>query len=486
MSVESLRSPRERSLFVVVVVSILAWLLSAVTRVVLVNGRMFLPAWGGLFAGGRVLARHNLPFRRERRVRSGRTRWTAAALIATVSVGGCLPGQRATPRVESVVWRNDDVDDSVLLRADISYADDGPIDELFQQVGDVSTRFVFDGKDDHVSEVTMLQGDTSNRFELAWKENRLQSVTARLATFKETRDYTYWHDDARFIAAIASTRTDNDGEVLSVLKNEFGYDGDRLRHVDTTFTVGDAVSQGSVDFTVDDNTRRLQRVGPDKDTDINGDLRPAITWELSHDGEGRLASVSTLDENQRFDLSYGDDGNVDEVRIRNGNRSSRVTFRYAEGEARGLTFGLDSVFGLSCPVFPLYDLRGRSSNQLTTDTFEGAFGALLTPPSSSASNGPRPPNNSEGPGSIDDPTSVEAADELCGRLMQEPCDSQDPSWCSDTFSYLRASCSDDAPVAAFAAYLECLLADDSSCAERGQSCAPLANGLNELVARSCE
>jgi hypothetical protein len=306
-------------------------------------------------------------------------RWSALGVTAAVVFGGCLPAPRAAPRVESVVWRNDDVDDTVLLRADVTYRDEGVVDELFQQVGDVSTRFVFDTKDDRVSEVTVLQGDTSDRAELTWEDDRLQSVTARHGTFKDVRNYKYRNDDARFVAAVTSTRTDDDGAVLTTLANKFGYDGDRILHADSTLTAGDTVTRGGVDFAIDDDTRRLKRIGPDKDTDVAGDVRPALTWELVHDDDGRLASASTLDENQRFDLSYGDDGNVDQIRIRTGEQSSRVTFQYEEGDARGLAFGLDSVFGLACPVFPLYDLRGHSSNQLATDTFEGAFGSLLAP-----------------------------------------------------------------------------------------------------------
>lgn len=389
-------------------------------------------------------------------IRTG-ARWSALGVTVAALFGGCLPGQRATPRVESVVWRSDDVDDTVLLRADVSYLDDGRVDELFQQVGDDAIRWIFDGEGDRVDEVTVLRGEDAERHALTWDGPRLSAVKSTNAALKQSREYTYWNDDARFIAAIVSTQTGDDGVVQSVLTNEFGYDGDRLQHVSTSLAIGDDVVEGGVDFEIDKDTRQLARVAPDDDSDVAAAARPALTWDISRDDEGRLGSVATLDEAQRFDIGYGDDGLVDEVRIRQGNRSSRVTFTYDDGEVRGLGFGLDSVFGLACPVFPLFDLRGQSDGRIASDTLSGALGFLLAPFASAADNTPE--NGGDGSRPTTGPESVSSDPRALCVEMSELCGGTTAD-CENVFDYLEQQCSDTRAGEAYETLLICLLNAD--------------------------
>jgi hypothetical protein len=373
-------------------------------------------------------------------------------------VGGttsCRP--RAAPRVQSVVWRSDDVDDTVLLRADVSYLDDGRVDELFQQVGNDAIRWIFDADGDRVDEVTMLHGDEAERHALTWDGPRLTQVQSTNSAFKRVRKYTYWNDDARFVASIVSTQTGDDGVVQSVLTNHFGYDGDRLLHISTALAAGDDVVEGGVDFDIDKDTRQLARLAPDDESGVPAAARPALTWDIARDDEGRLGSVVTLDEAQRFDVGYSDDGLVDEVRIRQGDRSSRVVFTYDDGEVRGLGFGLDGVFGLACPAFPFFDLRGQSDGRLATDTFSGALGFLWAPVGSPASDIPS--------SSTARPTEAEPSTDQ--RDPRAICDEVGPACfastavCNDQFTQLEQLCSGSRAVEALAAVLACFRDTDT-------------------------
>jgi hypothetical protein len=128
-------------------------------------------------------------------------------------------------------------------------------------------------------------------------------------------------------------------------------------------------------------------------------------------------------------------------------------------------------------VFPLYDLRGQSSIRLATDTFEGAFGALLAPAATAPGTNPGPDEPGSGDGDVgegegessevpgSDPTSVEATEALCGRVDASPtsCVAFD---CWSVFDDLSDwNCSDEAILAAITV-AECFL-DDESCSRCG-------------------
>ena len=271
--------------------------------------------------------------------------------LVALSLAACSAGEeggRSTAKISEIDWTLQSSGQTTIGIIDVGYQGREVVDVVFRENGAAAGRMEFSYSDGRVDGIDVVdaEGDRGS-YSWSYDGDRLTSIlwsVPQVVSHEQELEY----DDAaggRPERMTATTSWSGTTPISAVTTYDYDAEG---RLVEIAEVEGTSTWSSEIRY---DQDSRIERVTQYQGSEV-------ALASLEYDGDGRLSLVES-DDGDRYEVSYDDEGRIDEILLLSPGSGTTLTVRYSyvPGDVTGLTFDPN------LPVAGLVDLRGTSFAQ---------------------------------------------------------------------------------------------------------------------------